>query len=191
MDLAQSIAAGDKDWDRLYHVIGRITVTLNSAHWCVFELMGILQNTDREDTAPIFYSLRADKAQRELTQAIAKNRLRDPREQALLTEINQAIDELGKIAGKRNSFIHTHWTMSHGSDGYQFTTAENVPVKLNLENPFADGDNLLERIDHIIDDLLDLCGRAERAPSVEKLHSQTGPRHNRRTIPTPTPTPRT
>lgn len=176
MSIEQSVKEGDAEWDKLHSLIGRIVVVTNSAHWCVFEMMGILLNTSREDTTPIYYSLKADAAQRDLTKAIATDVLADSRESDLLARVNSAIDELGKAAGIRNAFIHSHWTMEHSSEGRKWTCAGKPHPKLDLKNPLKQAEVHIKHVNELIGQLLALCDELEHTPSVEKRIARTGMR---------------
>ena len=160
-----------KAWDEFYNLIGRIVVTINSAHWCVFEMMGILLNTSREDTTPIYYSLKADAAQRDLTLAIMSDRLSEPSEADLAKRISITINDLGKASGLRNAFIHTHWSMEWGNDKLVVTDGKPHP-KLRMDDLFGQGSELLATLDEIIDRLLAHCDELEETPSVQKLRTR-------------------
>ena len=162
-----------KAWDEFYNLIGRIVVTINTAHWCVFEMMGILLNTSREDTTPIYYSLKADAAQRDLTLAIMADRLTDPTEAALAKRIAETINELGKASGLRNAFIHTHWSMNYSDNALVVTDGKPHP-RLRMNDLYAQGNELLVQLDDLITRLLSQCDELEETPSVQKLRKRMG-----------------
>lgn len=168
---------GDPGWGKLYESIGAIVVTMNTAHWLVFEMMSLLLNTSREDTVPIYYSLKADAAQRDLTLAIAADRLTHPIEAGLLSRISAAVNDLGKLSGVRNAFIHTHWMQQSSSSGVRFACEGKPHPKLDLNDPLGQAKKLLTSLDELIDRLGDLCDELEAAPSVQALQQRTGGRH--------------
>lgn len=177
MSFYRSMASGDEDWRELYEMIGRIVVTSNTAHWCVFEMMGILLNTSRADTTPIYYTLKADSAQRDLTLAIAQDRLVHPEEEPLLAKLTAEVNALGRLSGQRNAFIHSHWTMEHyGDELHRFSVEGKPHPKLELSNPLDQARRVIGEIDAAIDRLIAICDELEEAPSVLSLCEQMGGR---------------
>lgn len=176
-EYVQSFAAGDEEWAKLHTLIGRIVISTNSAHWCVFEAMSILLNTSREETTPIYYSLKADAAQRDLTIAIASDTLTDPSETDLLKRLNGTITELGVAAGVRNAFIHSHWKQVYSGGEFSWACDGKPHPKLNLSDPLGQAEKFLADMDVLIGKLLELCDQLEQAPSVRKRVARTGPRH--------------
>lgn len=176
-EIQNTFSQGEAEWRQLYEKIGHIVVMINTAHWCVFEMMGILLNTSRDDTTPIYYSLKADSAQRDLTLAIAADRLSLPSEEDLLKRLGKAINDLGTASGTRNAFIHTHWSMVHSSGQRSFTFEGKPHPKLDFADPVGQATRFTVTLDDIIGRLLALCDELETAPSVLALRERTGGRH--------------
>ena len=153
-EIQNTFHQGEAEWRQLYEKIGHIVVMINTAHWCVFEMMGILLNSSRDDTTPIYYSLKADSAQRDLTLAIAADRLTLPGEQDLLKRVSKAINDLGVAGGTRNAFIHTHWSMVHSGGGRSFTFEGKPHPKLDFADPIGQATRFTVILDEIIERLL-------------------------------------
>lgn len=139
-------------------------------------MMGILLNTSREETTPIYYSLRADAAQRDLTIAILVDRLTAPEELDLAERAKAAINDLGKASGLRNAFIHTHWAMDYGDDKLVVTDGKPHP-RLRMDDLYGQANELLDELDSLINRLLEICDELEETPSVVALKQRMGARH--------------
>lgn len=88
-------------------VIGMVTVAWNGAQENVFRLFHLLSGMPKPMAEAVFFSLKADSAQRDITRAVCEH----------TTELNEkyrqnAIDlivKLDKLAGQRNAAVHTMW----------------------------------------------------------------------------------
>lgn len=123
---------------------------------------------EREQAATLYYALRADKGQREITLSVLTDRLKGPEELELLNRIKTTFDALGRASGKRNGFVHTPWAMYHTSQ--EFTPSHGAPLhpKLRPEDILGQGNALLKDLRSIIDDLLVLCDDLENLPSLKQ-----------------------
>ena len=84
----------------------------------------------------IFFALRSDKGQRDITQALAKAVITDDPE--FCRDVIKTINEAGKLAGKRNAVIHAFWLVSHAEE-----TAIYWP---GSDNRAFEGVNVVEKL---------------------------------------------
>jgi hypothetical protein len=99
--------------------VGRVTILWSELHFwvfCVFyRVLGA--GIAKGDTA--FFTLRSDRAQRELTETLVKQHM--PEDDPLRGRILVILDEINKkLAGRRNAIIHAIW----------FYSQEDAPVKV-------------------------------------------------------------
>jgi hypothetical protein len=163
-----TVSGAPEKWDQLYSVIGLVATESSTAHWFVFELFRIVLKMEREEAATLYYALRADAGQRDITLSVLIDRLKTPEELELLVRIKKTFDALGKASGRRNGFIHTPWSMWYSSE--EFTPSHGAPLhpKLKPDDILGQANALIKELRSIIDELLALCDELELLPSLQK-----------------------
>lgn len=87
--------------------IGRITIAWNDIHFFVFTMFWRMNGNDPAKAMDIFFALRADSAQRDITAGLANSALAPWPE--LQQQAISALNAIGKLAGRRNAFVHAMW----------------------------------------------------------------------------------
>ncbi|HEX4739383.1 MAG TPA: hypothetical protein VH331_17685 [Allosphingosinicella sp.] len=89
--------------------VGEIAMTWNGMHVAIFCLFAAVTRLKRAQAAAIFYALKADSAQRDITRAAAVARLstrKGAAAQQLSQRITSLFDDIGRYAGIRNGIVH-------------------------------------------------------------------------------------
>lgn len=97
--------------EALQNYIGRLTVLWNDIHFCIFLLFWKLMDKDIEKSEAIFFLLRSDRAQRDLTKSLVKATLE--RHPDVQNRTCKAIEAINDVSGRRNDFIHAMWINDH------------------------------------------------------------------------------
>jgi hypothetical protein len=154
-------------------LIGQVVLEWNHMHDMIFHSFWQLSGMSREQAQAVFYALKADSAQRDITAALAKVRLSEyPDLQAtFLTLIKQA----GQLNGERNAAIHTTWTVS--VPDYKIEPSPSAPPhgKLNVEEFEAQFRTLTRSLNQITFRLGEFCAEfaRRRKASLKDAPSQT------------------
>jgi hypothetical protein len=82
-------------WNDLYSLVGLIAVENSSCDWLVFEMFRIAPKWDRYNTSGLYYALRAEAGQRDMTLTELRDRMKAPEELELFAKIKSAFDRLG------------------------------------------------------------------------------------------------
>jgi hypothetical protein len=101
----QSVLAG---W------IGGLTILWKDCQAAIYMMFHEALDTDILKSQAVFFTLRSDGTQRDVTAALLKVALYLHPE--LADKAIRAINDFGRIAGKRNDFIHAIWHFPPGSD---------------------------------------------------------------------------
>lgn len=96
-------------------LIGRVTIAANNAQHLVLIIFDILVR-DGDLARAIFFSLKSDAAQRDITLAAMAVRLRGAPE--LLERGRKAFQRLADLSGERNAAIHTIWAVEGSNKRY-------------------------------------------------------------------------
>lgn len=92
--------------------IGNVTISWNSCQEMLFMIFWRLTAMPHEAATGIFFTLKSDSTQRDITGALVKARLSD--RPTLKKELLDNIEKLNKLAGERNAAIHTMWDNAGG-----------------------------------------------------------------------------
>jgi hypothetical protein len=90
--------------------IGTVAATWNSAQESLFFAFVALMRMQKPEAEAIFFTLKADSAQRDITDALAKVVLAENSD--LLKRVSSSIKSMNLLAGERNAAIHTMWRSS-------------------------------------------------------------------------------
>ena len=156
-------------WDELHRLIGCFAQESSMAHWLIFEMFRTILSMDRDQASELYYTMRADSAQREVTLAVLTDRLTSPEGIKLLERIKIAFNEVGKTSGRRNGFIHTPWSMWHGTEEFVTTDGVKLHPKLKPVDVLGQAVALVAELRRTNSTLLALCDELERiAPPKKK-----------------------
>jgi hypothetical protein len=103
-------AAAIRAYDEHANVIGMVAVCWNGAQEFLYLMFVVLMGMRRAEAEAIFFTLKADTAQRDITRALAKVALAHNAD--LLRRTTDAITTFDNLAGERNAAIHTMWHAS-------------------------------------------------------------------------------
>jgi hypothetical protein len=87
--------------------IGRITLHWNDLHLTIFSIFWRLNSDHAVRSSAIFFSVQADRTQRNMTAALVKLELESV--PMLRDNTIGVLDEIGKLAGRRNDVMHAMW----------------------------------------------------------------------------------
>ena len=154
------------DWNELYSIVGQIALAMNHNNWLVFEALRLVLNMSREDASSFFYSLKSDSAQRDFAMAIINDRLNASGQSALVSRLKTELNELGRLSGIRNGFIHTSWS----ADETKFVaTHGTVPhPKIDWDDPIKQGKALIRELWEMSHRLIEICDEIELLSSPKK-----------------------
>ena len=98
------------EWDQLHahaELIGRVVISWNEVQWMVYRLFVTFSAMPPQQAQDVFFSLRSDASQRDLTLAAGKSALAT--HPKLWQKFRTAMCDIGTLAGERNAAIHTMW----------------------------------------------------------------------------------
>ena len=109
-------------------LVGRVAIRWNSAHYAVFLLFETI--TGMTAAWEVFWALKADTAQRDITLSAAVPLLKDQPD--ILRRLKESFNKLGALAGERNAIIHAAWSVVLKPPNHEARTIEVdrfVPIK--------------------------------------------------------------
>lgn len=154
-------------------LIGRVTLEWNHVCDMVFHTFWQLSGMELEQARAVFYALKADSAQRDITSAIARVRLKD--DPKLCMRFLDVLRKIGQISGERNAAIHTTWTVS--VPDFVIVPSPKAPPhgKLNVDEFEAQFKNLVGSLNQLNVNLGECCAEfaRKRKASLGTAPSQT------------------
>lgn len=147
-----------KALDQFAKTLGHVTIKYNEAQAFVLFIFSNLLGSERHMAKTLFFSMKSDTGQREMTVALVKALMGEALPDDC-REIVGAIENLSSLSGERNAAIHTIWYLDE-DDGsppeYWFVPDPNTVPHRKLK----DGDalvqftELLEKLDAARDRLM-------------------------------------
>ena len=147
-------------------LVGRVAIKWNSTHYAVYLLFETI--TGMTAAWEVFWALKADTAQRDITLGAAVPLLKDQPE--LLRRLRMSFNKLGALAGERNAIVHAAWSVILKPPHHEARTVEVerfVPIRKypkleddlykqakRLHSDLAGLEEELIKIDHEIQRLL-------------------------------------
>ena len=138
--------------------IGKVAMEWNAAHIVVFGLFVGFTGLPKEMAAEIFYALKADSAQRDITKAAALSALRSNNgSDELIEKVTKVFNDIGRLAGDRNKTVHAGFSVD--ADGYgRFDPYHpKTEYRQKLLSRLQNDEEILLRI---TDDIVDLFNEA-------------------------------
>jgi hypothetical protein len=114
--------------DQLALLIGRMNISWNDVQTVVFHLFQQMSGMTWSAADAIFFSIRSDSAQRDVTAALAKVALED--KPVELERLITLLNTVGKRAAERNAAIHTAWIVDAGATDPRPYMRMNAPKAL-------------------------------------------------------------
>lgn len=102
----------EEDYQREHAaMLGRVTLAWNDCHYAVFHIFHDLSGMTWEKSQAVFYSLKADRAQRQATIALMKEVLASDNDQGVFEVGQNLLNRLDGLADERNLATHTMWAV--------------------------------------------------------------------------------
>ena len=133
-------------------MIGRVTVSWGDIHYAVFQLFVELTGMPNALAESIFFTLRSDATQRDITAAAAKQVLSED----LFNRVSAVFKQIAGAAGERNVAIHAMWATHYPSGDITpnpWVTGPRLLRKEEFDKQFA---KLEERLKDLFRDVLRL-----------------------------------
>lgn len=114
--------SGPNSYMAACNLLGSITIVWNDAHEQVFKLFWYFSGMSKAQAEAVFFSLRADSAQRDIAKAVIEKHPSYPDEHK-----QHALDwlrKLGKKSSERNAITHTMWDADSFLEGKMNPTSE-------------------------------------------------------------------
>jgi len=146
--------------------IGALAVQINRCQAIVFMIFHAALDTDIGRSQAIFFTLRSDSTQRDITTALVKDVLFiGPEWKELAREIELEIQAFNSLSGRRNDFIHAIWVENEGELP---SVLLGLKERLKDNDPVALADTLVSDLNSLYDRLTDLHDRFQTAYSEQK-----------------------
>jgi hypothetical protein len=101
-------------YDKYALAVGRANIAWNDVQSEIFHLFRLMSRMDWLAADAVFFAIRTDSAQRDMTAALAKHALAlRPND---LADVLGTLNEVGKLAAERNAAIHTAWYIEGDSE---------------------------------------------------------------------------
>lgn len=122
-----------KAFDKFAKTLGYVTIKYNEAQAFVLHIFINLSGAERHVARTMFFSMKSDAGQREMTIAMARVLMVDDegKETEECKRVIAAIESLSKLAGERNAAIHTMWYL----DGEVGESADSPPEYWMIPDP--------------------------------------------------------
>jgi len=127
-----------------------MTIAWNDCQSTVFMMFHEMLGTNIGRAIGIFFAVKSDTGQRDITLGLANNALALRPE--LLAKMKTSFAAFNKIAGRRNDFIHAIWHNPPGTEDLRVWL--DVRQRLLDKNPVAECKELLEVIRSLFLDLV-------------------------------------
>lgn len=153
-----------KALDKFATTLGHVTIKYNEAQAFVLNIFINLSGAERHVARAMFFSIKSDAGQREMTIAMARALMvdDDDAETDECRRVVSAIEALSKLAGERNAAIHTMWyldsedgeTPDSPPDYWMIPDPNSIPhprLQDDVEKQFT---TLIEKLEHAKDMLM-------------------------------------
>lgn len=144
-----SVDKSDVEWWIHGFNIGQATVSMNSTQMLIYHIFQEISGLDHAIAAAIFFSLKADSAQRDVAKAVAEAAFSS--EVELKNRVIALIDRAGKLSGDRNAAVHSFWAKS--KDGVTIVPYLPSHRRLDKTDPAKTIAELLPKLDSLCSDL--------------------------------------
>jgi hypothetical protein len=147
--------------EQYYHdhaaMLGHVSLAWNDCHFMVFNIFHTLSGMAWMQAQAVFFALKADQAQRDITAALLQSALGTPSGAAILERGTQLLGQIGGLAGERNAATHTMWATLM-PDRKVAPTPMIIPPKTLKEDFSAQFEHLRVRLRKLFIDLVKYHG---------------------------------
>jgi hypothetical protein len=146
----------EKQYDEHAALVGHVTLAWSNVHSEVFAIFSLLCGMEGRRSEVIFFALKSDASQRDITLAIVNEMLSEP----LRKKAKMLFGRISGFAGERNLAAHTMWATRLPAGNITPNPSLRQPslLRQDYEQQFQ---TLIDRLRDIFRDLMDL--RAEMA----------------------------
>lgn len=122
-----------KAFDKFAKTLGYVTIKYNEAQAFVLHIFINLSGAERHVARTMFFSMKSDAGQRDMTIAMARVLMVNEEGEATdeCKRVITAIESLAKLAGERNAAIHTMWYL----DGEDSESPDSPPDYWMIPDP--------------------------------------------------------
>lgn len=170
-------------------LIGNVTIAWNTAQSLVFAIFSVMSRIapESDNAAAIFFALKSDIAQRDITTAVIESELgtsAHPEHKKLAERLKRPIHKLNSLSAERNAAIHTMWSFVSGDE---HENGRVLPSSGVIHNPVLDindaagqFERLEAKLGSVIDALLSCLTEAREFRAWLTSQDTPDPRHDRR-----------
>lgn len=124
--MSDDLDGGVDPYDEFAKLIGKVSIEYNQAHSFVFKIFWQLSRLHVDHAKAIFFSIKSDTGQRDLTIAFINSLISD--DASKKKNIIQSIQNLSKLSSVRNAAIHTIWSYYWDDDDNVVMSFDNFSV---------------------------------------------------------------
>ncbi len=134
----------------------------------VFLIFWRLMSSEVDKSEAIFFALRSDHAQRQVTKQLARVLL--SRWPDTVERVVAAINKAGGAAGSRNAVIHALWVTNHPDLSVSIwpgtSSLEGKDVKTEIEKSIGEFDNISHELHRVMDEVSTIMEGKPAAPNL-------------------------
>jgi hypothetical protein len=144
-------------------VIGQITMQWTTLQVAISHLFRRLSGLDHIRADAIFFCIKSDTTQREMTLALARKVLAPLPE--LLEKLEKTFDRIGRYSGERNAAAHAMWVVKLPEGVVMPHPASSQHRRLKVQDHKKQFDRLLSNLGSVFRELMDLAKEIDKALS--------------------------
>ena len=141
----------EKSYDAHAALVGHVTLAWSNVHYLVFEIFRMLAGMEDRCAGAVFFALKSDASQRDITLALIKERVSDETQR----KAGSLFGRISGLAGERNLAAHTMWVEKMPDGKIVPNPSIRHPPQLR-EDFKAQFENLAERLRDLFRELLGL-----------------------------------
>jgi hypothetical protein len=135
-------------------LIGRVTMQWTTIQAAIAQLFRRLSGLDASRSEAIFFAVKSDSSQRDMTLALARIALNEHHE--LLRRLIKLFNLLGDLSGERNAVTHAMWAVKMPEGRVTPMPRRGQHRRLKIEDHRAQFDTLLRDLSQMFRDLVKL-----------------------------------
>lgn len=145
--------------------IGNIAIMWNACHAMLWHYFWALSGLQENVAKSIYFTLKSDTAQRNITHCLAREVLRD--DPIFLHPIDNALVTMAKLSSERNAFMHAMWAVDAQSGNLTPNPMVENHKRLNISDITTQMKRLESDLATLLNDLVELAGRMMKHYSSE------------------------
>jgi hypothetical protein len=135
-------------------LIGRVTMQWTTIQAAISQLFRRLSGLDAEKAEAVFFAVKSDSSQRDMTLALARIVLKDQSE--LLRRVIKLFNLLGELSGERNAVTHAMWAVKMPEGRVTPMPRRGQHRRLKIQDHRAQFDQLIRDLSQMFRDLVKL-----------------------------------